>query len=277
MAKTLDELTVEINAAVHTNELGRGKTTAPGLNAVLQSLAYELTAGGVGPAAPPAAATLNPDTPTAAASVGATLAGLRDEQYQQPFVLRLVSATTGAASLATLSLAQARPLLEGRRTSLAIPAVDAATGDTIALTVSYDAAQATFALSGQYSASGEALDPQQSRLIGTPAAPTFATLLGQPADNAALAALLAALPTATPQLALEFVFEAGFADSVGRTMGPRQAGTYASEQRQNVADVHYQLNGAPAALPLTVAGGDVLQVALTRQDTARPAVLTLLS
>lgn len=186
MAKTLDELTAEINAAVHTNQAGRGKTTAPGLNAVLQSLAYELTTGGAGPAAP-------------------------------------------AASFATL---------------LGQPADNAAL----------------------------------AALLADQPAASFATLLGQPADNAALAALLAAQPAPTqPALALEFVFEAGFADSVGRALGPRQAGTYASEQRQNVADVSYQLNGAPAALPLTVAAGDVLQVALTRQDAARPAVLTLFS
>jgi hypothetical protein len=81
--------------------------------------------------------------------------------------------------------------------------------------------------------------------------------------------------------ALEFVFEASFADVMGRTLGPRQAGTYASELSQNVDSVTYQVNGvvqpAPKSQPLVLASGDVLQVALTRADPALPAVLTLLS
>ncbi|GAB3638777.1 hypothetical protein GCM10027422_43670 [Hymenobacter arcticus] len=83
--------------------------------------------------------------------------------------------------------------------------------------------------------------------------------------------------TPAPAAVLEFVFEAGFADSIGRTLGARQAGTYASEQRQNVASVSYQVAGQPVGLPLTLAAADVLQVAITRADTAQPAVLTLLS
>lgn len=76
---------------------------------------------------------------------------------------------------------------------------------------------------------------------------------------------------------LEFVFEHGFADSLGRTLGTRQAGTYGSEQRQNVADVRYQVAGQSVSLPLTLAATDVLQVAITRADNTRPAVLTLMS
>lgn len=109
-------------------------------------------------------------------------------------------------------------------------------------------------------------------LTNSPAA-HFADLLGSPTDNAALAAAL--LPTGSN--VLEFVFEAGFADGLARTLGPRQAATYASEQRQNVASASYQVNGVPAALPLTLGSGDVLQVALTRVDDAQPALLSLLS
>jgi len=78
---------------------------------------------------------------------------------------------------------------------------------------------------------------------------------------------------------LEFVFETSFADEVTRTMGARQAGTYASEQRQNVASAAYYLNGRPTAtpLPLTLAAADVLTVRLVRTDAGQPAILSLLS
>lgn len=109
-------------------------------------------------------------------------------------------------------------------------------------------------------------------LVNSPAA-HFADLLGSPADNAALAAALATAGASV----LEFVFEAGFADGLARTLGPRQAGTYASEQRQNVASASYQVNGVPRALPITLVNGDVLQVIVTRLDDAQPALLSLLS
>jgi hypothetical protein len=264
--KDLDQLKAEIDAAVHPNG-PQGKTTAPGLNAVLKSLATELTARPEVVGAARAGA-----RPGAVPSVAATLAGLQDEQYQQPFLFAVDDANGWTAS-ASLPLAQARALVTGTVASVEIQFADA-DGIPMALTATYDTTSATLRVSG--------LNPDgipfTVRQVGCCAAApaTFASLQGQPTDNAALAAALAAQPGSAPAPALEFVFEAGFADTIGRTLGPRQAGTYASEQRQNVASATYQLNGAVVGLPLTLASADVLQVAISRLNPAQPAVLTLL-
>lgn len=249
--KTIDELTAEINDAVHVPTTARpGKVTAPALNAVLVSLATELTARpATGDSGPDVAATLAGASPTAVPTVAAVLAGLRDEQYQTPFLFQVIDGTTGDHyASGGLSLAQVRQLIDNPGTS--IPLGDFSSRDA-AVNMSYDFARAEFVATNQTTGDVDL----QVRLVGH----------GRPGAGAATAAVL------------EFVFEAGFADSVGRTLGTRQAGTYLSEQRQNVASVRYQVAGQPVGLPLTLAAGDVLQVAVTRADNARPAVLTLLS
>jgi hypothetical protein len=276
--KNLDQLNAEIDAAVHSNG-PLGKTTAPGLNALLKSLAGELT-GRPTAGAPDVATTLAGAADGAIPSVGATRAALLDEQYQQPFVFEVYNPSTELlVGMVTLSLAQARQLVQGSVRSVALTVFDLSTEVLLSLTATYEAAQATFVLSG--------LDPSDVPLTvrqvgGGAAAPaTFATLQGQPTDNPALGTALAtAIRAAAPAPVVEVVFEAGFADAVGRTLGTRQAGTYAGEQRQNVNSVAYQINGVAQppiqSQPLKLASGDVLQIAITRERPAEPAVLTLL-
>jgi predicted ATP-dependent Lon-type protease len=123
------------------------------------------------------------------------------------------------------------------------------------------------------------LQPGEWRVVGfdgdAPAGTYLTMLSGQVGGSGAGASTVARASEQT----LDFVFEAGFVDEVARTMGPRQAGTYASEQRQNVASVTYYLNGSPTpvALPLTLASADVLRVRLTRTDASQAAVLSLFS
>jgi len=244
----LNRLISEINDAVHVPTPAHpGKVTAPALNAVLVSLATELAAG------PDMATTLAGASPAAVPTVAAVLAGLRDEQYQVPYLFQVMNAATGDAyASGGLSLAQAYQLVDNPGTTLKITG-STPQKDAFTLTLGYDRASAAFVASGVLDATADSL---QVRLVGH----------GQPGAAAAPA----------PPV-LEFVFEAGFADSVGRTLGTRQAGTYTGEQRQNVASVRYQVAGQPVGLPLTLAAADVLQVAITRADNARPAVLTLLS
>lgn len=74
---------------------------------------------------------------------------------------------------------------------------------------------------------------------------------------------------------LEFVFEAGFADAVVRTLGSRQAATYGTEQLQNVGTVTYRLNGSVATLPFVVHSGDSLAVTITRIAAGQGTIVSL--
>jgi hypothetical protein len=282
--KNLDQLNAEIDAAVHSNG-PLGKTTAPGLNALLKSLAGELT-GRPEAGAPDVVATLAGAAAGAIPSVGAIRAALLDEQYQQPFLFegRRGDNSFGDNSfVATLSLAQARQLVQGSVPSVDVTAIDPNSGAPLALTCTYEAAQGTFALSGTDDGGIDFTLRQVGGGGGAAAPASFATLQGQPTDNPTLVAALAAATkvAAAPAPVVEVVFEAGFADAVGRTLGTRQAGTYASEQRQNVNSVSYQINGVAQlpiqSQPLKLASGDVLQIAITRERATEPAVLTLLA
>lgn len=74
---------------------------------------------------------------------------------------------------------------------------------------------------------------------------------------------------------LEFVFNSGFADDFTSTIGTNQAGTYSAPATSNVDTVTYTINGASAALPLTLAMGDTFQVVITRSQPNLGAVVTL--
>ncbi|MGI4735247.1 MAG: hypothetical protein ACRYG7_08725 [Janthinobacterium lividum] len=74
---------------------------------------------------------------------------------------------------------------------------------------------------------------------------------------------------------LEFVFEAGFADAVIRTLGSRQAATYRTEKLQNVGDVTYRVNGNVATLPFAVQSGDTLAVTITRIAAVQGTIVSL--
>lgn len=77
---------------------------------------------------------------------------------------------------------------------------------------------------------------------------------------------------------LEFVFEAGFADSVVRTMGTRQAGTYTLQQRQNVSNVVYKVNNTEITqLPFQLKSGDTLELKITRTAAKQGAIVSLLN
>jgi hypothetical protein len=223
--KTFDQLSAEIDAAVHLHPDGPlGKTTASGVNALLKSLAAEVT--------------LLP----------------QDEQSQTPYLFQVGEFSVSAGlqpetpHIAKLSVAQAKYLVENQGTSVDI-FTNEANGYARTVNVSYNTFSSEFVVNSVTGApSGVLLN---AWLVGR----------GRPENTSAL----------------EFVFEAGFANSVTRTMGPRQAATYRSEQQQNIASVNYQLNGTAVALPLTLVAGDMLQVTLTRTDPAAGAVLALLS
>lgn len=77
---------------------------------------------------------------------------------------------------------------------------------------------------------------------------------------------------------LEFVFESGFADNVVRTMGIRQAGTYTTQQLQNVSKVMYKVNNLEIKqLPLEIISGSVLELIITRVTGNQAAIISLLN
>lgn len=78
---------------------------------------------------------------------------------------------------------------------------------------------------------------------------------------------------------LEFVFEAGFADSMVRTIGIRQAGIYNTHGLSNIAKVTYKINnGAVKDQPqFTIVTGDKLELSITRLITNQGATVSLIN
>jgi hypothetical protein len=253
--KELNILSAEINEAVHSNG-PLGKTTALGLNALLQSLAAEITA----PPVPGSSVVVEQDLSSGSyeavpsvAAVGTALAlAAADEHTQTPYLFQVGTFATEDVSppeaphVAKLSIAQAKYLVENLGAVVDIY-TDQINGHVHTVNVGYDQNKSEFVVNYVTALQSEVAHG--------------AWLVGHGRDSAAL----------------EFVFEAGFTDAVTRTMGPRQAATYQSEQQQNVANASYQLNGTAASLPLTVAAGDVLRIAITRNDPGVGAVVSLLS
>ena len=86
-------------------------------------------------------------------------------------------------------------------------------------------------------------------------------------------AQLTGLPS---QTVLEFAFEPGSANELTTTLTGGQAGRFTLETDRNVASYTLARNGQPVdQLPLDLVTGDVLTVAIARQDASQPARLLL--